>query len=259
MRRTALVVPSILLLTAAAIAVPAVLRAEEPPPNAPKPPDTPLPKLMNPVGDAEVGETCLYSVKDLQGTRASYFEETILVRQGEWVLIETKRTDEKGVKDFGLDAGGSGWRPAGEFKDTELQKWKPDMVKDEVLYLGREGAIKAVRCTRRAIDEPDNMTSPEGPRHVRQIWYSHDVKGRGIAKMFPAQGGGERRAISWDKKVPADECKKRAEKHGAPPEEKKDTPPTPEPGMEEPGMGEPGMGEPGMTEPGMDAPGMEGK
>jgi hypothetical protein len=250
MRRTALV--STLLLAALSIAVPAALRAEEPPPNAPKPPDTPLPKTMNPLADAEVGETCFYSVKDLQGTKASYFEETLLARSGEWALIETKRTDEKGVKDFGIDSGGSTWRPTAEFKDNELQKWKPDMVKDEVLYVGPEGAVKAIRCTRRAIDEPENLSKGGGPRRVRQIWFSHDVKVRGIGKMFPAQGGGERRAISWDKKVPADECKSRAEKYGKPPEEK-----PPEPAMDEPGMDEPGPAEPGM-EPGMDEPAMDG-
>ena len=254
MRRTVLAC-SLSLAAAAAVAVPAALRAEDPPASAPKPPDTPLPKRTNPAFDAEVGETCFYVVKDLQGTRASYFEETVLARSGEFYLLETKRTDAKGQKDFGIDSGTSRWFSTADFKDTELQKWKPDMVKDEVLYVGPEGALKAIRCTRRAIDEPDNMTTPDGPRHVRQIWFSHDVKARGIGKMFPAQGGGERRALSWDKRVPADECKSRAEKYEKPPEEEKKT----EPGMDEPAMGEPAGMDGGMAEPGMTEPGMDGK
>lgn len=264
MRRTALAL-SLSAVALAAAAVPAALRAEDPPPNAPKPPDTPLPKFENPLSDAEVGETCLYLVKDLSGGgHTSYFEETVLARSGEFVLVETIRTDEKGAKNFGLDAAGSRWWAAPpDFKDNEIQKWKPELKRDEILYVGPEGALKAVRCTRRGIDEPVDLSSKDGPRRVRQIWHSHDVKARGIAKMFPAQGGGERRAISWDKKVPLEECAKRAVKHGPVPEDKpKEEPamgdePGMDGGMEDPGMAEPGMAEPGMTEPGMTEPGMD--
>jgi hypothetical protein len=244
----------VLLLLLAAASFPAVLAvAADPPKDAPKPPTTPLPAFENPLFDAQPGETLLYRVRDLEGRWTRYYEERVLARVKDQVLLETILTDETGTKDWGRDPDGrnTGWRPVTqEMKLGTTQKWVKERQKDEVLLIG-EPPRAAVRCTRRVIDEPEDFARPEGKRRPREIWYSHDVPCSGRVKMFPAQQGGERLAISWDKKLPRDVCEKRAALIPMPPEEKK-----PEPGMDEPGMDEPGMGEPGMDEPGMDEPGM---
>jgi hypothetical protein len=132
-----------------------------------------------------------------------------------------------------------------------IQKWVADRQKDEVLLIG-EPPRAAVRCTRRVIDEPVDPGLPDGKHQQRQIWYSHDVPVSGRVKMFPAQQGGERMAISWDKKLSEKTCAERAANYPMPPPEEK----KPEPGMGEAGMGEAGMEEPGMADPGMTEPGM---
>jgi hypothetical protein len=135
-----------------------------------------------------------------------------------------------------------------------------DLQRDEVVYVGRDGALKGVRCTRRVIEEPVDPTNPEGKKRQRQIWFSHDVAAMGRAKAFPAQNGGERRAVSWDKKLSAEDCAAAAGHYPTAEEEerrRKEQQKAAEPGMDEPAMGEPGMEEPGMAEPGMDAPGMD--
>jgi hypothetical protein len=142
------------------------------------------------------------------------------------------------------------------------QRWVKEKEKEEVLVVG-DPVKAAVRCKKRVIEEPVEVSKPEGKKQERQVWYSHDLPCTGRAKMWPAQGGGERFAISWSKRLSAEECAKRAANIKKP-EPEKDAgmgePAMGEPGMEEPGMDggmeEPGMGEPGK-EPGMDEPGMD--
>jgi hypothetical protein len=237
----------------------AVALADEPPKDAPKPPTTPLPSFENPLYDAKAGETLLYRVRDLEGKWTRYYEERVLARDGEDVLIETILTDEKGQKDWGRDPDGrnTGWRKVEkEMKLGPTQRWVKERERDEVLTIG-EPPRAAVRCKRRVIDEPADFTRPEGKRRPREVWYSHDVPATGRVRMFPAQQEGERMLLSWDKVLPAEYCAKRAATYPKP-EPPKDPPPAMdgEPAMGEPGMGEPGMGEPGKGEPGMDEPGM---
>jgi hypothetical protein len=233
--------------------------AAEPPKDAPKPPTTPLPTFANPLWDAKPGETLFYRVRELEGKWTRYYEERVLARNGNMVLLETILTDETGTKDWGRDPDhrNTGWREVTEdMKLGTTQKWVTERQKDEVLLIG-DPPRAAVRCTRRVIDEPADPSLPEGRRRPREIWYSHDVPCSGRAKMFPAQQEGERLIISWDKRLPADVCEKRAALIPMPEKEKKDAPAMGEPGMDEPGMGEPAMGEPGKGEPGMDDPGMD--
>jgi hypothetical protein len=238
---------------AATALVPALLAfAEEAPKEAPKPPTTPLPAFENPLWDAKPGETLLYKVRELEGKWTRYYEERVLARVKDQVLIETILTDETGTKDWGRDPDprNTGWREVTqEMKLGPTQKWVKERQKEEVLLVGEPTPRAAVRCTRRVIDEPEDFSKPDGKRRPREIWYSHDVPGTGRVKMFPAQQNGERMAISWDKVLPADVREKRAALIPMPKKE--------EPGMGEPGMGDPAMGEPGMEEPGMKEPGME--
>lgn len=246
-----------------------VATAEDPPANAPKPPTTALPAFEDPLFDAEVGETCLYRVRDLEGKRSSWFEERVIARTAVKVLIETILTDETGTKNYQVEAQSSRWIKVAKEFPAELipgAKWKKELQRDEIVYCGPDDALKAVRATRRVLDLPKRPEDGPGATHEIQFWHSHDVAGRGIAKRYPAQHDGERRAIAWTKRLPPEECKKRAGRYPTADEHDKAEAAAAaaamdEPGMDEPGMGEPGMepagmDEPGMKEPGMDEPGM---
>ncbi len=248
-------------LGAAALAPTFPARADEPNKDLPKPPTTPLPDFENPLFDAQVGETLLYRVRELSGAWTRWFEERVLARTDKDILIETVETDSTGAKTFMVDPDprNTGWRPLSkDMKVGSTQAWVKERQKDDVVYVG-EPPTKAVRATRRVIEEPD-PEKPNGGKRQREIWYSHDVPATGRVKMFPAQQGGERMALSWDKRLTAEECKKRAERYPKPGEEGAGKDPhggMDEPGMDDPGMGEPGMDEPGMKEPGMGEPGMD--
>lgn len=255
--------PVLLAAFASAVLASALVpaRAEDPPAkdskDLPKPPTTPLPDYENPLFDAQVGETLLYRVRELQGAWTRYFEERVLARTEKEILIETVETDASGSKVFMVDSDprNTGWRPLSkDMKAGGEQKWKTERQKDEIVYVGDPPA-KAVRATRRVIEEPDPDGAP-GSRRQREIWYSHDVPASGRVKMFPAMRGGERMAISWDKRLPPAECAERAQRYVKPSEQKPPTDPH-QPGMDEPGMDGGGMTEPGMEEPGMNEPGME--
>jgi hypothetical protein len=264
MRRTPL------LALALAAAIPgAVFAADAPSAEAPKPPTTTLPTFANPLHDAEIGETCLFKVHELGNDDGwvLYFEERVLARKKDRVLVETMKTDATGTKDFGIDAPSTGWRDAPEtiplppgwhFLDAK--------AKDEVVLLGGPPPTKAVRARHCFIEYPAVPEKPDGAKLVRQVWYSHDIPVNGRAKQFPSIRDGERVAIAWDKKLSPEECARRAERfpdledksaNPAPTAPAMDEPPMGEPGMDEPPMGEPGMAEPPMGEPGMAEPGMD--
>lgn len=259
-------------LAAAFLAPALVARAgDKPPPELPKPATTPLPKFDNPLHDCEVGETLFYKVREIEKEDGwvRYFEERVLARTKDRALIETVETNAAGTSVFQVDNDGrnTGWRAIPETLLTgPTQKWLADKQKDEILYVGVP-ATKALRTMHRFLEEPEQFSQPEGPKRVRQIWYTHELPCTGRAKMFPAQRGGERMVLSWEKRLSPEECAKRAarypdnEEKGSSsatggPEGGMDEPGMGEPGMEEPGMGEPGMEEPGMSEPGMEEPGM---
>jgi hypothetical protein len=256
-----------LVVAALALLLPSVAAraADAPGADMPKPPSTTLPAFENPLHDAQPGESLRYKVRQIDTDEGwvRYFEERVLARSGEGekveVLIETVETDAAGEKVFSVDNQRTGWVPAGpKLPMPKAAVWLEDKTKDEVLYVGSPPTA-AVRCVRRHRQMPVNPTKPEGEKEVTQLWYSHDVPVTGVVKRFPAQGGGERYAIAWDKRLPAETCTERAKrypKQEAPSSPTSGTTPTPEPGMDEPGMGEPGMDEPGMGEPGMDEPAM---
>jgi hypothetical protein len=231
----------------------ALVAAEDPPPNATPPPKTPLPEFANPAGDAEVGETCFFSVTGKDG-RVRYYEERVLARTAERLLVEVVTASEKG-KTFGAVSAASGWRMGGKEFPKELSKvqtWKPDLQKDEVLYVGPKDAPQGVRCTKRVIEEPSDLNDAESPKRNREIWYSHDVAARGIAKMVPAVGvgDGEWRAISWSKKLSAADCAKAAGAYKTAEEDAK------EEEERHGGMSDSGMTDPAMKEPPPDDPSM---
>ncbi len=251
----------VLLVGVAATSLLAHAGDAKPPAEPPKPPTTPEPAFENPLADAKVGETLFYSTRDLEGKWTRYFEERVLALTKDKALIETIETDPTDTKMFGIDnsATATGWKSKSEkLQGSTVQKWVTERAKPEILYIG-DPATKAIRTVHRYLDEPKDFTLPDGPRHVREIWFSHDLPATGRAKMFPAQRGGERMIISWSKVLPVEECAKRAARYPDPDAQtgpKTSNPEGGEPGMDEPGMGEPGMGEPtpGMDEPGMDAP-----
>lgn len=181
----------------------------KPPAEPPKPPTTPEPAFENPAFDAKIGETLFYSVRDLEGKRPMrYFEERVLALTKDKILIETVETDATNTKFYSVEKS-TGWKPRTEkLQGNEHQKWIQEKAKAEILYLG-EPPTKAIRTMHRFLDEPADFTLLEGPRRVRQIWYSHDIPASGRAKMFPALRDGERMVISWDRMLPADECEAR--------------------------------------------------
>ena len=254
----------VLLVGVAATVLLAHAGDTKPPPELPKPPTTPEPTYENPLADAKVGETLFYATRDLERTWTRYFEERILALTKDKALIETIETDATDTKDFGVDFSptNTGWKLRAEkLQGSDLQKWVTERAKPEILYIG-DPPTKAIRAVHRYLDEPKDFTKPDGPRQLREIWFSHDLPATGRAKMHPAQRGGERMIISWEKVLTAEVCAKRAVKYPEP--DAAATPkPTPpeggEPGMGEPAMGEPGMDEPGMGEPtpGMGEPGMD--
>lgn len=256
----------VLLVGVAATSLLAHAGDGKPSPELPKPPTTPEPAYENPLADAKVGETLFYATRDLEGKWTRYFEERVLALSKDKALIETIETDPTDTKNFGVDNSptNTGWKLRAEkLQGSDLQKWVNDRAKHEILYIG-EPPTKAIRAVHRYLDEPKDFTRPDGPRQTREIWFSHDLPATGRAKMYPAQRGGERMIISWDKVLPAEECAKRAAKYPEPeaPKPAGGGEPgmgDPAPGMDEPGMGEPGMGEPGMDAPtpGMDEPGMD--
>jgi|GEM_PF-3340965 len=250
-----------LALFVAFVAAPAVALAADAP-ELPKPPTTPLPAFENPLHDAEVGETCLYKVREPGNDDGwvRYFEERVLARRrlsagdpelmghAERVLVETIETNAEGTKEFGVINDATRWRDA----DPKLilpgtATFVAEKQKDELVYLGGTPPTKAVRTTRRVIEYPAMNERPDGAKTQLQIWFSHDVPVLGRAKQFPSVRDGERLAISWDKQLAADVCAKRAERYPdeellAKQREKKakeaeatppvpPTPPTAEPGM----------------------------
>jgi hypothetical protein len=243
-----------LVLGLSAVALPALAGDEGP---LPQPPTTPLPAFENPLHDAKPGETLRFKVtgRGSGGEWVRYFEERILARkEGNpvQVLVETAETNETGEKIWSVDPSRSGWRPAPPaFRLPAGIQFRKDKEKEEVVYVGTPAKL-AVRATRRVLDEPEIPGDTTGRRRDRKIWYSHDVPATGRVKEFPVPGleDGERTAISWDKVLPEEECKKRAEKYRPPEEEKKEEAPKKE------GDGE----KPKEPEGGMDgeAPGMEG-
>jgi hypothetical protein len=201
----------------------ALAKDEAPPP--PPPPTTPLPTFENPLHDAKVGETLRYRVIDAENLEkpswTRYFEERVLAKKAEQVLLETVETNEAGDKIFSIDPQRSGWRPApATFKLGDHQKWKKEKERQEVVVVG-QAQKRSVRCTHRVLDEPESFANPEGRRRERRIWYSHDVPCSGRVKEWPAQNEGERLAISWDKTLSATECAERAKKYKDPEDEEK--------------------------------------
>jgi hypothetical protein len=266
MTRRSLTAPALLAATALFASAFAARAADAPKGDLPAPPTTALPAFENPLHDAQPGETLRYRVREVENKDGwvRYFEERVLARTGEGdkteVLIETVETDATGQKVYSVDNLRTGWVPAGpKLPMPPGATWLTDREKEEVLYVG-DPPTHAVRCVRRFREMPVNPGKPEAEKQVTQLWYSHDVAVTGVVKRFPAQGNGERFAISWDRRIPADECAERAKRY--PRQEAPSNPVTPtapgsEPGMGEPGMDEPGMGEPGMEGPGMEEPGME--
>src|SRR6187397_1658501 len=122
-----------LLAALAAVSFPALLAvAGDVPKDAPKPPTTPLPTFENPLYDAKVGETLLYRVRELEGKWTRYYEERVLARDKDMVLVETLLTDETGTKDWGRDADArnTGWRKTTpDMKLGTVQKWVADRQK----------------------------------------------------------------------------------------------------------------------------------
>lgn len=253
-------------LVVAALALAPVLVAfggdAKAPPEAPKPPTTPEPAFENPLADAKVGETLFYKVRDLEGRWTRYFQERVLALDKTDALIEVVEMDEGQTKIYSVDGPSTGWRARGEklvLPADQPLKWLVEREKKEILFIG-EPPTKAIRTTHRYLEEPAEPGRPEAGKRVREIWFSHDLPATGRAKMFPAQRGGERMVISWDKTLSAEECATRAPRYPKP-DPKADggtsSPSGPsEPGMGEPGMAEPGAGEPGMAEPGAGEPGM---
>lgn len=248
-------------LAVVALALPALVRAQDALTEPPPTPTTPLPAFDNPLFDAEVGETCLYKVRE-PGTDDGWmlwFEERVLARTAKRVLVETIKTDKTGTKDFGVDNTATRWWDVQEGL-TIPTGWTHEKAKDkdELLYLGGPPPTHAVRTTKRHIEGPADPSKPDGVKLRIQTWFSHDVPVRGIAKRFPAQREGERVAVSWSKRLPPQECAKRAERY--PDDEGKSgaTSPTAPTAPSEPAMGEPGMDDPGMGEPPMGEPAMEG-
>jgi hypothetical protein len=244
------------VLSAAVLADRVLVRAEDAPPNSTPPPTTALPDFEDPIGDAEVGETCFFRVKG-KDDRSRWYEERILARTATRVLVETVMTDAKDEKAFQTIATASGWRPGKKTFPTDLPKgttWKTDLQKDEVVYVGPEDAPKGVRCTKRVLEEPVDPSNPDGPKRQREIWYSHDVAARGVAKMLPAApfGAGERRAISWSKRLTGAECAKLLAAYPTAEEDAKANDASSSAAMDDPGMDDGGMKEP----PAMDDPSM---
>ena len=235
----------------------------KPPAEPPKPPTTPEPAFENPAFDAKIGETLFYSVRDLEGKRPMrYFEERVLALTKDKILIETVETDATDTKFYSVE------------KSTRLEAAHREADRATSTRSGfrrrrrPRSSISASRPRRRSarciaiLDEPADFTLLEGPRRVRQIWYSHDIPASGRAKMFPALRDGERMVISWDRMLPADECAKRAARYPDQPDEGHKLPEAPaDPAMGEPGMDDPGMGEPAMDGevPPKDPAGMDGE
>jgi hypothetical protein len=197
-------------------------------PELPKPPTTPLPAFENPLHDAEVGETCLYKVREPGNDDGwvRYFEERVLARKrlsdadrallghGDRVLVETIETNAEGTKEFGVINDATRWRDADPaFVLPGNAKFVREKQKDEIVYCGGTPPTKAVRATKRVIEYPTMNERPDGPKTQLQIWFSHDVAVLGRAKQFPSVRDGERVALSWDKRLPADVCAKRAERY----------------------------------------------
>ncbi len=216
-----------LALTLALVVAPALAFAADAP-ELPKPPTTPLPKFDNPLHDAEVGETCFYKVREPGNDDGwvRYFEERVLARKhlsdadkallghGDRVLVETIETNADGTKEFGVINDATRWRDADEALALPgSMKFVKEKQKDELVYCGGTPPTKAVRATRRVIEFPAMAERPDGAKTQLQIWFSHDVPVLGRAKQFPSIRDGERLAISWDKKLPADVCAKRAERY----------------------------------------------
>jgi hypothetical protein len=216
--RTALLASATVALLAAAAAV---AKEEDP---LPPPPTTPLPTFQNPLHDAKVGETLRYRVKNLESGSMRWFEERVLARKDDRVLLETVETDETGEKVFSIDPQRSGWRPApADFTLPEDQRWVVEKQKEVLVGIGPAGEppTRSVRCTLRYLDEPEIQSDPKGRRRERRIWYSHDVPCSGKAKEWPAQNDGERLVVSWDRVMTAEECAARAKKYRDPEEEER--------------------------------------
>jgi hypothetical protein len=202
-------------LAAAALVVAAAAGAKEEDP-LPPPPTTPLPTFENPLHDAKPGETLRYRVMELESQDLRYYEERVLARKDDRVLLETVETDETGTKVFSIDPQRSGWRAApASFKLPDDQSWKKEKQKEVLVGVGPVGKppTKSVRCTLRYLDEPEIPSDPKGRRRERRIWYSHDVPCSGKAKEWPAQNEGERLVISWDRVLSPEECAERAKKY----------------------------------------------
>ena len=140
------------------------------PAELPKPPTTPEPAYDNPLADAKVGETLFYSVRDIEGKQPlTYYEERVLALTKEKALIETIETDATDTKNYRVDGGRvtTGWRPrANELVVGTSQHWIPEKTKSEILYLG-EPPTKAIRTTRRVVDEHRDVNDLDGPRRTR--------------------------------------------------------------------------------------------
>jgi len=242
-------VPLALCLSFAALAaaVPVLVRAGDAPAEPPKPPTTPLPKFQNPLFDAEVGETCFFSVRMPDEKEPNrYYEERVLARRAKHVLVEVVVANAQG-KLFSVDGAQSGWRAVSDedlsFPADSHMQFLKDKEKEEVLVLG-DPPSKAVRTVHRFIQYPDDPSKPDGATKIGEIWYSHDVPVTGWAKrtptMFNPRKEGERVSISWSKRLTPEECAKLAAKWASSDPEKKPD----DAGMEEPGMGmdDPSMG-----------------
>src|SRR5262249_2183304 len=144
-----------------------------------------------------------------------YFEERVLAKTEKRILVETRKTDASGAKDWGIDNPSTGWRDRTETLVSPTAPlptgWRllEDKRKEEIGDLGLPGEkpTKAVRAIHRQLEYPEFQEHPDGHKKIRHVWYSHDVPVLGRAKQFPAQGQGERIALSWDKKLTAAECK----------------------------------------------------
>lgn len=187
-------------------------------PAAPKPPTTPLPAFENPLHDAEIGETCLYKVREpgKDDGWVRYFEERVLARRRvdgeERVLVETIETDATGTKEFSVVSDASRWRDGSPTLVLPPNaRFLKDREREEVLLVGGPPETHAVRTVRRVVEYPTRHDQPDGPKTQLTIWFSHDVPVLGRAKQFPAVRNGERVVVSWEKRLPADVCAARAE------------------------------------------------